>query len=180
MTAGPSDSRPALNDTTVLSVLTIGVAGVALAMVVLGRASALEAVSFVTGAICVWLTVKENIWNFPMGMLNAATFSVVFFQARLFGDSALQVVYFVLNFMGWYLWLYGGDRRTPLHVTKAGSFERWALAFAIVAGTLLLWKTLRLVGGSSSFGDAATTAVSLGAQWLMNRKRLESRSRSRP
>lgn len=162
------------NETTTFASLTAGVATLALVMVGLGRASALEGVSFVSGAICVWLTVKENIWNFPIGLLNTATFSVVFFEARLYGDASLQVVYFVLGLIGWYLWLYGGDHRTALRVNWASALERWAVALAVVASTLLLWRTLRLAGGSASFWDALTTSVSLGAQWLLNRKRIES------
>ena len=157
-----------------LLVLTSAVAMVAAAMVALGRASPLEAVSFVTGAVCVWLTVRANVWNFPIGLLNTATFSVVFFDARLFGDAALQIVYFVLGLMGWYLWLYGGERRTPLRVVHASSLEKWAVGAAMVLSTLVLWQTLRHFGGSASFWDAWTTSVSLGAQWLLTRKRLET------
>ena len=40
--------------------------------------------------------------------------------------------------------------------------------------TLLFWSTLRYIGGSASFWDALTTAICLGAQWLLNRKRLEN------
>lgn len=143
-------------------------------MVAAGRASPLEAVSFVTGAACVWLTVRANVWNFPIGLLNTATFSVVFFDARLYGDAALQVVYFALGLMGWYLWLYGGERRTPLRVVHATSREKWGVGVVIVVSTLVLWRTLRYLGGSASFWDAWTTSVSLGAQWLLNRKRLET------
>lgn len=158
----------------ILPGLTISVAVLAAVMVGLGLASALEAVSFVTGAVCVWLTVRASVWNFPVGLVNTATFSVVFFEARLFGDAALQVVYFVLGLMGWYLWLYGGERRTPLRVVHAGSLEKWVVGVSIVVSTLVLWRTLRYFGGSASFWDAWTTSVSLGAQWLLNRKRLET------
>src|SRR4051794_32099592 len=95
-------------ETAVLSLLTTAVSVIAAVMAALGYASWLEAASFVTGAVCVWLTVKENVWNFPIGLLNVATFSIVFFESRLFADAGLQVVYFVLGVMGWYLWLYGG------------------------------------------------------------------------
>ena len=163
-----------LNPTVVLAALTASVGGIGAVMAGLGLASVLEAVSFVTGAVCVWLTVKENVWNFPIGLINTATFSVVFFQARLFGDAALQIVYFALGLMGWYLWLYGGDQRTALRVRRAGPEELAAVAAAVAVATLIMWKTLRLVGGSASFADAATTSTSLGAQWLLNRKRLEN------
>ena len=141
---------------------------------VAGRASGLEAVSFITGAACVWLTVRENPWNFPIGLLNVVTFSVVFFRAGLFADAGLQVVYFVLGCVGWYLWLYGGERRTPLRVGRASQRELLVLLLLVIIATGGLWRLLSQVGGSASFWDALTTAISLASQWLLNRKRLES------
>ena len=158
----------------VLSILTIGVVIVGAMMVWLGHSSALEAVSFATGAVGVWLTVKENIWNFPIGIINTAGYSVVFYQARLYGDASLNVVYCALGGMGWYLWLHGGEQRSALHINRAGARELCLVAGAIAFGTVLLWKTLHFVGGSASFWDAATTSLSLGAQWLLNGKRIEN------
>lgn len=152
----------------------MGVTALAVFMTATGRASALEAVSFATGAVAVWLTVKESVWNFPIGIVNTAGYSVVFFQSRLYGDASLNVVYCILGVMGWYLWLFGGERHTALRVSRAGSSELRLVAGAVLLSTLLLWKTLHFVGGSSSFWDALTTSLSLGAQWLLNRKRLEN------
>jgi len=167
-------SRPGGADTAVLAVLTLCVGAVAGFMVALGRASALEAVSFATGAVAVWLTVRESIWNFPIGLVNTAGYSVVFFQARLYGDASLNVVYCILGVMGWYLWLFGGERRTELHVSRAERTEMALVVLVVVGSTILLWKTLHFVGGSASFWDALTTSLSLGAQWLLNRKRVEN------
>ena len=161
-------------DTAVLAVLTLVVAALGAAMVALGRASVLEAVSFATGAVAVWLVVKESIWNFPISIVNTAGYSVVFFQARLYGDAGLNVLYCALAVMGWYMWRFGGDQRTPLRVTRAPAKELGLVAVAMAASTILLWRTLHFAGGSASFWDALTTSLSLGAQWLLNRKRLEN------
>lgn len=147
---------------------------IAVTMALSGRATWLEAASFVTGAICVWLTVKESIWNFPIGLLNVATFSVVFFKSRLFADAGLQVVYFVLGVIGWRLWLRGGEDRTQLRISRAPALELLLIAAFVVGGTLGLRQLLHLAGGSASFWDALTTSLSLASQWLLNRKRLES------
>lgn len=136
--------------------------------------SLLETLSFVTGLICVWLTVRQNIWNFLIGLVNVVTFCVVFFEARLYADAGLQIVYFILGIVGWYLWLYGGDDRKRLEVTRAGKRE---LVFVIATGVLLtvsLWRMLEYFGGAASPVDALTTSISLCAQWLLNRKLLET------
>jgi nicotinamide mononucleotide transporter len=139
-----------------------------------GKATWLEAASFITGAACVWLTVKESLWNFPISLLNVATFSYVYFNSRLFADATLQIVYFVLTAIGWYLWLHGGQRRTALHIVRASALEIACVLLSIVLMTIAFWQNLRFINGSASFWDALTTAISLGAQWLLNRKRLEN------
>ena len=86
-----------------------------------------EALSFFTGAACVWLVAMENVWNWPVGIANSAFFLVLFADKRLFADASLQAVYIILGFLGWYWWLHGGERRTELPVTRAGTAPRgWA------------------------------------------------------
>src|SRR3954454_17206728 len=85
-----------------------------------GSASWLESASFVTGSACVWLTVRENIWNFPIGLVNVATFGVVFLRAGLLADAVLQVVYLILGARGSYLWHHGGRDGARLRVKRAG------------------------------------------------------------
>jgi nicotinamide mononucleotide transporter len=171
---GPKTAAVAEKDTAVLAILTVSVCVVGGAMVALGQSSSLEAVSFVTGAICVWLTVKENIWNFPVGLVNTAAYSVVFFKARLFGDATLQVIYFTLCLIGWYMWRFGGDEGSRLRVARAGARELGLVALFVVSGTAILWKTVHLAGGAAPLWDATTTSLSLGAQWLLNRKKVEN------
>ena len=161
-------------DNLVLGALTVVTAGLALALVLQGGATWMEGVAFVTGALCVWLTVKENVWNFPLGLVNVAAFCVVFFRARLFADGSLQVVYFGLGVMGWYLWVFGGEQRTALRIRRSPAWEMGAVWVSVVVMTGVLWGVLHWVNGSATFWDALTTAISLGAQWLLNYKRLQN------
>jgi nicotinamide mononucleotide transporter len=136
--------------------------------------SLLETIGFITGAICVWLTVRQSVWNFPWGLVSVVAFSVVFAQSKLYADAGLQIVYFALGVMGWYLWLYGGEDHSQLKVARASRFELVAVIGTAAVLTITLWKSLHHVGGSASFWDALTTSISLGSQWLLNRKKLEN------
>jgi nicotinamide riboside transporter PnuC len=49
-----------------------------------------ETLGFVTGAACVYLVIKENIWNFPIGIANNAFYLVLFAGARLYGDAGCK------------------------------------------------------------------------------------------
>lgn len=133
-----------------------------------------EVVAFITGAWCVWLTVKEHIWNWPIGIANCVFSLVVFWEAGLLADSILQVVYIILSALGWYWWLFGGKDRTTLHVDIA-SPKHFALALlAGVVATLAWWPMLIYVHDSAPLFDSFTTALSLVAQYLLTRKYLQN------
>lgn len=167
-------TRSISRQTALLAALTAAVTVLALVGVRTGLSTWLEAASVVTGAVCVWLTVRESVWNFPISLANVSLFCVLFFGSRLFADAGLQAVYFVLTILGWRLWLHGGERGTVLRISRIAPRHAAVMVASGVALTLVLWTTLRYAGGSASFFDALTTSISLCAQWMLNRKNVES------
>ncbi|MGZ5546248.1 MAG: nicotinamide riboside transporter PnuC, partial [Limisphaerales bacterium] len=136
--------------------------------------STTEALGFVTGGVCVWLVVREHMWNWPIGLANNVFFFVLFFHGRLFADMGLQVVYFGLGVYGWFNWKYGGERRSALKVTRTTRHEWIALGMLIPILTIALREILIVVNGAAPFWDSVTTMLSLAAQYLLCRKRLEN------
>jgi nicotinamide mononucleotide transporter len=133
-----------------------------------------ETLGFVTGASCVYLVVREHIWNFPLGIANNVFFFVLFSEARLYGDAGLQIIYLGLAVHGWYFWLHGGKNRTQREVGHASAPLLLVLAGLVALGTVGLTLGLRAAGGSAPVLDAFTTVLSLAAQWLLNRKAIEN------
>ena len=131
-----------------------------------------ELAGFVTGIACVALAVAQRIETFPIGIANNVFFIVLFADARLFADMALQVVYIGLGLMGWWVWW--KRTHTPLAVSRASVQLLVVTTIAVIAGTLVLVPVLRAAHGAAPGWDAATTSMSLGAQLLLNLKRLET------
>ena len=130
-----------------------------------------EVLGFATGAACVWLAVKENVWNWPLGIANSAFWSMLFFGHALYLNAGLQLLYIALGFYGWYWWLWGGERRDELPVTRMSRATATAIGAWIVIGTILMWWVeARFTDSTVPFWDAATTVVSLAAQWMLTRK----------
>jgi nicotinamide mononucleotide transporter len=133
-----------------------------------------ELLGFITGAACVWLTVRSSVHNFWVGIANSAFFLVLFATARLWADGGLQVVYIVLGFIGWWQWLHGGKDRTALVVSRA----TWkTLAVCVGFVVVATWGLTLLLGAAhdvAPFWDALTTAISLAAQYLLNAKKVET------
>jgi nicotinamide mononucleotide transporter len=106
--------------------------------------------------------------------VGVALYVVVFFQAKLYGEMGLQVVYIVLSIYGWHQWLHGGAHRSALPVSRVTAREIMILAVIGVAGAWLLGELLyRNTDASIPYLDSALVSASLVAQWMMTRKRLE-------
>jgi len=135
----------------------------------------LEVAGFLTGAIAVYLTAKEIVWCWPVGLVNVGLYTLVFWNAKLYADAGLQVVYAVLCLVGWWQWGRGGPGFGALHVTRSTPVELGVLAAVGAAGTLLLGTFLhRATDASFPYLDSALTSFSLVAQGMQTRKRFES------
>jgi nicotinamide mononucleotide transporter len=123
----------------------------------------------------VLLTIRQNVWCWPAGLVNVSLFALVFFHAHLYGSSALQLVYVALSLYGWHQWLHGGAGDGRLAVSRTSA--AWAaglglggVALALALGLFLAYRT----DAALPFWDAGTTAFSLVAQWMTTRKWLEN------
>jgi nicotinamide mononucleotide transporter len=132
----------------------------------------LEVVAVVTGAACVLLVVRRSIWNFPVGIVSCAAYLLFFAEGRLYADAGLQVVFIALGFHGWVVWARGRTDSTPIRRVPLG--ELTALVVIFPAAWLGLTRLLEHVNGAAPVYDAFVTTLSLAAQWLLNRRYVES------
>lgn len=126
------------------------------------------------GIASVYLSARQNVWNWPLGIINVALYIFVFYKAKLYADMGLQVVYVVLAAYGWWHWLHGGANRGTLRVSRVPARETVLLAIAFVVGTSALTTFLtRATDASLPLADSALTSASLVAQYMMTRKYVE-------
>jgi nicotinamide mononucleotide transporter len=130
-----------------------------------------ELVGFVTGGVCVWLAVRQNVWTFPVGLLNNVALGVLFTTHGLYANAVLQALFAVLGLLGWYWWVGRGPDGATLVVRRT---PRWAwvaagpgLVVLTAAGvfTLTVWTD-----STVPFWDSLTTASSVLAQLMLGRK----------
>ena len=70
--------------------------------------SGLELFAAALGVIAVWLTVKQNPWCWPIGLVMVLLYSWIFFEVKLYSDMLLQVIYAALQLYGWWQWTHAG------------------------------------------------------------------------
>jgi nicotinamide mononucleotide transporter len=137
--------------------------------------SFIEIAGVVTGIVAVWLTTREKVWCWPIGIVSVLLFVAVFFRAKLYGAMGLQVVYVGLSVYGWHAWVKGGQDHSPLRVSRASRTALVVSALVGVAFTAALALGLRHgTDEALPLTDAATTAFSLVAQWMQTRKLIEN------
>ncbi len=85
--------------------------------------SPLELFAASLGAIAVYLTVRQNPWCWPIGLVMVALYAWIFFEVKLYSDMLLQMVYAALQLYGWWQWTRGGqdhDGRSVSRLNAAG------------------------------------------------------------
>src|SRR4051812_43970371 len=97
--------------------------------------SGIEIFGTVLGVLGVWLTIRQNLWCWPVGIVQVALYAWIFFDAKLYSDAALQLVFLALQIYGWWHWTHGDPaRRKELPVTRLSAM---ATIGWIVAGVVL-------------------------------------------
>jgi nicotinamide mononucleotide transporter len=139
----------------------------------------LEFTGLVSGLLCVWLLIRQNIWTFPIGLLYAAVSVAVFTTERLYADVLLSGYYLVMNGYGWYYWRYGAPRRRTrddeLAVTFMPARLRWVLLAVVAVATALMgWLLDTRTDADLAYWNSATTTMSFAAMWMTARKYVDN------
>lgn len=138
----------------------------------------MTAIEWIAAAITlfsVWLSTRQHIVSWPTAIAGVGIYAWIFWQTKLYADFGLQFVFISLSIYGWYEWLYGGEQRSELRVSRGPLRANLiaaaiTIAFAIGLGTLLH----RFTDASLPYADAGLAAASLLAQWQMTRKYVEN------
>lgn len=138
--------------------------------------SGIEVVATICGLLCVILTARQHILCWPFGLVQVALYVVLFWEAKLYADVGLQVVYIGLQLWGWWSWLGGGPRHQDELPVRGLSARGRVVALGVIAllTGVIGYSTATWTDASLPWPDAFITAASLVAQTLLGRKVWES------
>ena len=137
----------------------------------------LEAAGTLLGLANLWLTRQQNILCWPIGIACAICYAFVFYDAQLYSDLLLQVVYVGLQAYGWWRWARAPRKQlTSTAAISTLNARGWGLWLSVtsVIGLTLGALMSRYTTADLPWGDACATAFSLVAQVLQARKVLDS------
>jgi nicotinamide mononucleotide transporter len=136
--------------------------------------SGLELFAAGLGVIAVWLTVKQNVWCWPIGLVMVLLYAWVFFNVKLYSDMLLQMIYAVLQLYGWWQWTRRSDVQQGRVVTYLGTGPLFLSLALGAGGSVALGAAMaHFTDAAQPWLDAALTGFSLVAQVWMAQKRIQ-------
>lgn len=143
--------------------------------------SLFEVIGATLGLLNQWLTIRQHIACWPVGIASVAAYAFVFYDARLYSDMLLQGIYLVLQAYGWNHWLRGGSQPLRDSTQRILPVSRLSVRGGAILATMIVVSTATLgtlmghyTRADLPYWDAAPTVMSLAAQYLQARKVLES------
>lgn len=142
----------------------------------------IELTAAIFGVISVWYARKEKILVFPFGIINVAIYIYICFEARLYANAGINMVYLASNIFGWYMWSRTSDDNQKLQIrrnTPRQQIITWSSVLLIYVAVFLLLRWVNRDDAAYLASwlpriDAFNTSFFLVATILMAVKRLEN------
>ena len=132
----------------------------------------LEMVGLLTTLLGIWLTTRRLLICWPVVLAADLIYLDVFYRARLFSDSLLQIFFVDFTLYGWWHWWRGVREEGEVRVVPL-PLRGWiaGLVAGAVGSVLLGWLMAR-IGAALPHLDATLTSYSLVASWWQARKHI--------
>lgn len=145
-----------------------------------------ELIAVIAGIVAVWLSAREHILNWPIGIINIICSYFLFYKTGFYADAFLQFFFFATNIYGWFLWS-KRDVVTAEHVIKVGFLPRKqqiltassiivaAVGFGSIVNNLHQWyPSLFPVEAAFPYADSFVLMMSIAGNILLMVKKIES------
>jgi len=136
--------------------------------------SVAELVAVVLAVAYLLLAIRQNIWCWAAALCSSEIYLWLFFDARLYMESALQIFYVAMAVYGWYQWKRGGDDGRGLHIVT------WRIrTHALVIGGVLILSAgvgwaMTATDAVFPYLDSFTTVAAVVTTYMVTRKVLEN------
>ena len=125
-----------------------------------------------TTLIGIWLTTRRSLWCWPITLIADVLYLAVFYQARLYSDTLLQVFFVAFTLYGWWNWARGVRAEGEVRIQKLASSSA-AIAILLGAiGTVVLGIIAKHLHAALPWLDASLASYSLVASWWQARKHI--------
>jgi nicotinamide mononucleotide transporter len=146
----------------------------------LKRTTLLEYIAVIAGILSVWFSRKENIYVYPIGLINTIIYIFLSFEQGLLGEASVNFYYTVMSIYGWMLWSKRDKQHHKIVKITSSSIKEWLIhiaffaAFFIAIYFSLTYLKKSFAQGAIPWADAFASATAFTGMWLMTKKKVES------
>ena len=134
----------------------------------------LEILGTIVGLVYLYLEYKADIWLWLASIIMPAIYLVVFYDAGLYADTAINIYYLVVAIYGWFSWKYGSGKSSELAISNISPRQIVAMVglYAVMQVAISL-ALLHLTDSDVPWFNGLTSALSIVGMWMLARKWIE-------
>lgn len=134
----------------------------------------LEGAANTLATLSILLAGRNNVHTWWTGIVGCALFAVLFWDTRLYADVLLQVFFVIASIVGWWHWSARGAEGDG-HVHRTATPALALMLVGAIVATIAYGSLLhRFTDAYAPFADSFVLAMSVLAQLLLMRRRLET------
>jgi nicotinamide mononucleotide transporter len=137
--------------------------------------SPIETVAVLLGIANIVLIIRRSVWNYPFGIVMVTLYAVIFFEAKLYSDSGLQIFFLFVQLYGLWAWKQNQAQAGEIGVEKLGKQQFTIVLLSSLAITAV-WGFVMASHTDTSYPywDASVAMLSVIAQLLLTWRYLEN------
>lgn len=143
-------------------------------LVGLKQTTILEFIAVLAGITSVWLSKKENILVYPIGLINTILYTFLCFNNwKLYAEGSLNFYYTIMSLIGWYNW----NKKTNGDILKISKNSKrdWIVCccFWVFSFLILIFFLKNFTDSNVPLVDALASALAFTAMFQMTNKKIE-------
>jgi nicotinamide mononucleotide transporter len=135
-------------------------------------ASWAELIGAILGVAMVVCNIRQIHWGWPLAFTSSILYVLVFADAKLYAEAALQIFFAITALWGWWQWLRGtsntGKALQPQALQKHITIK--LIAFCAISMPVIALFLSKFTNSDVPWWDALPTVLSLAATYLLGKK----------
>lgn len=132
----------------------------------------LEWLGVISAIIYVFLASKGNRYCFVFGLVSSVIFVEICYSSRLYFETAINVYYVIMSFVGWYTWKSVSGEIDIVRLNNRSFIG--LLITSILVAMFLGFFVEEYTNADLPYLDSITTVLAVLATWMMVKKQLEN------
>jgi nicotinamide mononucleotide transporter len=136
-----------------------------------------EMVAVLLSVTYLLLAIKQSLWCWVAAFVSTLIYTILFFDASLLMDSALNLFYLVMAIYGWYSWKYGNgiNKDEELEITTYGLAKNLKVIGTLIIVSLILGYIMaNYTRADFAYLDTFTTVFAVFTTYTLTKKVLEN------